>query len=640
MITSSTTSEPNWADWNDERLVNALNGDARRDAFEEIMRRYSSLVYGVCLRELGNRHTADDAYQATFLVLWSRYGRITQGEAVASWLYAVAWRVSRRMAVRTRTMAIPDISVDLIDTSERPQLEQIEAQFEHQILNEELANLPARYREVLVGTYVRGQTNEELAVALGVSMGVIAGRLRRAKTELRIRMLGRGISVLVLSVEMFRHHAYAGEIATVSARIVGSTGTNHELVVNESVKTIACQELSMMKTFLASNTVTATLVSSKALLAAAIVMVPAIMGILSTDWPPESTQPPLFSMAVASELGSPFDEGIIENKKLSTVRERVEQALNDSTSMEFTDTPLDEVIEYLAELHNIPIRIDDVALKTAGVDVKAKSTFAMSQVALNRALKFLLQDIGLVYNVDATGLVITTATSRSERPLVIQKPSSKIAQIEQQLKTTATVRFQQTPLRDAIEYLALTYRLTLMIENVAIADAGIEDSVPVTLELEDVSLTSCLKNMLEQVDLTYIVEDEVIKITTRERATSKLLTRTYDLRGLSYNREDQVKRLVTAIETLGDNDAWESIGGPGKISILPNCIVVKTNYQLHKEIEDFLETIRQVPPDGFEMAPVVPTPPGGMGGFGGGGGGGGSGSIGGQGNIGSGGGFY
>src|SRR5262245_54470125 len=71
--------------------------------FRELLRRHGPLVWGVCSRLLRDRHTAEDAFQATFLVLARRAASIRRPESVASWLYGVARRVAGKLRRPTPT---------------------------------------------------------------------------------------------------------------------------------------------------------------------------------------------------------------------------------------------------------------------------------------------------------------------------------------------------------------------------------------------------------------------------------------------------------------------------------------------------------------------------------------------------------
>jgi len=93
---------------------------------------------------------------------------------------------------------------------------------------------------------------------------------------------------------------------------------------------------------------------------------------------------------------------------------RIESALNDTTTMEFIETPLTDVCDFLADLHNIPIKIDNRALRAADIEDDVAVTANLKNVTLKSALKLLLQAEGLAYVVQHESLVITTPDAASK----------------------------------------------------------------------------------------------------------------------------------------------------------------------------------------------------------------------------------
>ena len=92
--------------------------------------------------------------------------------------------------------------------------------------------------------------------------------------------------------------------------------------------------------------------------------------------------------------------------------------------------------------------------------------------------------------------------------------------------------FEETPLRDVIQVIRDEHRIPVVIDNKALEAANLTPDMPISAKLTDMSLRSALKNLLGQVDLTYVVKDEVLKITTREQAEQELEVRVYPVADL------------------------------------------------------------------------------------------------------------
>ncbi|HEX4606773.1 MAG TPA: sigma-70 family RNA polymerase sigma factor [Urbifossiella sp.] len=185
--------------------VQALRGAADHDllgrfaaandeaAFRVIAERHGPMVFGVCARVLGNRHDAEDALQATFLVFARRAAAVRKSESLASWLHGVARRVATRLRradhrrlARERAATPPAIAAPTDDL----------AWAEVRVgLDEELGRLPAVYREVLVLCYLEGLTRDEAGQRLGIDSGAVKGRLERGRRLLGERLTRRGIGL-------------------------------------------------------------------------------------------------------------------------------------------------------------------------------------------------------------------------------------------------------------------------------------------------------------------------------------------------------------------------------------------------------------------------------------------------------------
>jgi RNA polymerase sigma factor (sigma-70 family) len=162
-------------------------------AFETLMRRHGPLVLGVCRRLLSDRTDAEDAFQATFLLLLRQAHRVRKAGSLGSWLYGVAYRVAlKARARRSHQQALPELPQRPVPADPADDLVREELQ---RVLDEELQRLPGKYRHPLVLCYLQGLTGSAAARELGWPVGTLWGRLARARELLRLRLAHRHLAL-------------------------------------------------------------------------------------------------------------------------------------------------------------------------------------------------------------------------------------------------------------------------------------------------------------------------------------------------------------------------------------------------------------------------------------------------------------
>jgi RNA polymerase sigma factor (sigma-70 family) len=167
-------------------------GEAAEAAFEALVDRHGAMVRSVCRSLLRDRDEADDAFQATFLVLARRAGAIRRRDAVGSWLYGVACRVAARARAEAARRRV--LERYLADRHRQEPSEVTPPGQPMPELLEEVERLPERYRAPIVLCYLEGRSHQQAAEALGCPVRTVATRLQRGKAKLRTRLVRRGLA--------------------------------------------------------------------------------------------------------------------------------------------------------------------------------------------------------------------------------------------------------------------------------------------------------------------------------------------------------------------------------------------------------------------------------------------------------------
>jgi RNA polymerase sigma factor (sigma-70 family) len=163
-------------------------------AFSALVQRHERLVFGVCRRVLGDSHAAQDAFQATFLVLARKAGMLDRDSPLAGWLYKVAYHLAlrlRALADRQRRRE-KEAAYGRTEETASESVADLERQEMREALRDELQRLPEEYRMPLVLCYFDGRTHEEAARVIGLPRGSMAKRIGEGLERLRERLTDRG----------------------------------------------------------------------------------------------------------------------------------------------------------------------------------------------------------------------------------------------------------------------------------------------------------------------------------------------------------------------------------------------------------------------------------------------------------------
>ena len=208
----------------DRELLERFVMDRSESAFAALLGRHGSMVLSVCRRYLRDPRDAEDAFQATFLVLARKAGTVRWRESIAGWLFDVASRVAKKAAVQAArrhkreggsTAQAPELPAPVSPPA--TDLGALQA-----TLDEELRKLPEKLRTPVVLCHLEGLSQDEVARQLGISDGQLRGRLYRAREKLRENLIRRGftLSAVLLALTVGpKAQAVPALLATATLRV-------------------------------------------------------------------------------------------------------------------------------------------------------------------------------------------------------------------------------------------------------------------------------------------------------------------------------------------------------------------------------------------------------------------------------------
>jgi RNA polymerase sigma factor (sigma-70 family) len=233
-----------------DRFVEGRDGAV----FEAIVRRHGPMVWGVCRRVLRDHHDAEDAFQATFLVLARRAAAVMPREKLGNWLYGVAYQVAMKARAMRAKRRMREGQVSNIP---EPEVASHDLRDElAESLDGELSRLPAKYRIPIVLCDLEGRTYREAARQLGWPIGTVSSRLSRGRAILAKRLARRGLSFSVGSLAVLLAQESASASACMPTKLIGFTvraaslfavgGATTEGLITVEVAALTGEALKMM----------------------------------------------------------------------------------------------------------------------------------------------------------------------------------------------------------------------------------------------------------------------------------------------------------------------------------------------------------------------------------------------------------
>jgi RNA polymerase sigma factor (sigma-70 family) len=369
----------------DAQLLDRFVTDRDQAAFEVLVWRHGPKVLGVCRRMLHHVQDAEDAFQATFMILVRKASSIAQSQSLSSWLHRVAYRVALRAAILAQQRAAR--FKPLTDTLEAKEVQERLSSDLRVVLDEEVNRLPAKYRAPFVLCYFDGKTNEEAARELGCPKGTILSRLAWARQRLRTRLTGRGLvlSGWLLSAAAGRHAAEAG----VPAMLMGSTLRAALLVADGQTTAVGSTQVAIL-----TQGVLRTMLSIKVKIALTCVLLVGVLGIVGgvvarQSMPDKPNAGPLASALRAKSDRPESSEKTPQPSQPQDKGPRAQPGLEEKTyAFEMVKESWSKVVEWYSDISGLPFTGKDLPVGNFSYTPPKNKKYTLREITdiLNEAL--------------------------------------------------------------------------------------------------------------------------------------------------------------------------------------------------------------------------------------------------------------
>jgi RNA polymerase sigma factor (sigma-70 family) len=521
----------------DVELLHRFLTQRDQSAFAILMQRYGAMVWGLCVRRLGETPEAEDAFQATFLVLVRKAASLRGPQLLGPWLYGVAYRTALRLRGQRARRTVREVSLPEQIAEERPEPKWSELR---PVLDEEIQRLPTKYRLPVLLCYLQGLSSEEAAQRLGCAKGTVFSRLSRARALLRRRLVRRGVDVSVgaLTVMLAENETMraAPSLAlremTVRTSLLFAAGT-------------AGQSLSAPLAALVDGVVRS-MILSKVKFAVVIVLAlgiagagAGILGFHSEAEQPTSKQ--LSKPATAAPEGvavktkAKNDESkpyvpppavVGETQALLTMRDKLAQPV-DYPGLDDANATLIDVLDMVSKRYNIAYLINERAFRyesrinlidsdaAEGVQ-RAKIAEDIPVPAMKTRLRTVLQTILSHVNLESPHSEVMFLVRKDH----IEITTSRFVRMELGFSNVRPIpplvwdSFEEVSLAQILPRLAETSGYNL----VADPKAGEKLQTKLTMQLNNVPIDTAVRLLANMAGLSVVRLDNVFYVTTAENA--------------------------------------------------------------------------------------------------------------------------
>jgi RNA polymerase sigma factor (sigma-70 family) len=428
--------------------------------------------------------------------------------------------------------------------------EQLTARYDQQLVDVELNALPERYRQPLVLRYLSGLSTNEIATELETTVGTVEGLLKRGKDQLRRRLVQRGLTLGAALVAV-----QAAQQTTHAAETLIETTIQAGLAWTPGTNGPTSDLVSDRAIELAGKEVIAMTATTKTAIAIGLTLGGLVIGAGGVN-----------ALTGRSDARDEFP--VIDSRSSITT------SATESTA--------------IAAIPENP---------SSNLAAKREKDLSVSSTEKN--------------NTSVKRDVLSPGSSKKQWD---SKPrTSNEIKIEDALANQTEVSFVDTPLKEALRYLEDLHSIRIQIDEPALRDEGIATDTNINLAMSEIKLQSALGMALEPLGLDYVIKNEAMLITTRDRASEAFDTRVYNIEALQdYTPEDLKDMIALTIAPNtwkvptqvtggmgGDGKGGGGMGGGGGVkgAIHPTAksLVIRQNQRVHNEITDLLNQLHGKP---------------------------------------------